>query len=52
MEVREHERRRSVSVRGKSNCKGPGVSKQRCSKNCKEAGGSGPEAVRGREVGD
>lgn len=52
MEVREHEGRSSVLVRGKSNCKGPGVSEQRCSKNCKEASGSGPEGVRGREVGD
>lgn len=52
MEVREREGRRSISVRGSSKCKGPGVSEHGCSKNCKEARGSGTEGVMGREGGD
>lgn len=52
MEIRKHEGRRSISVRGSSKCKGPGVSEHGCSKNCKEASGSGTEGVMGREGGD
>ena len=50
MEVREHEGRRSISVRGSNKCKGAGVSEHGCSQSRKEARGSGTEGVRGREV--
>lgn len=48
---REHKRRKNLLIRGSSKYKGPGVSEQGCSKNSKEASGSGTKGVRGRVTG-
>lgn len=40
-EVRECVRRRSISDRGRSRCKGPGVSEEECSKNSRKPVGLG-----------
>lgn len=42
-EGREQVRRKNISLRGSSKCKGSGVNEEGCSKNSKEVSGAGIE---------